>query len=51
MIRSAESPFTETLKLLWKAAAPETTLIVIGIFALVYWLIISRMDQEWRKTI
>lgn len=41
-------------KALWSfmiGAEPILALIVLGAFALLYWLVISRMDKEWRKTI
>ena len=30
-------------------SSPKIALTVIGIFAIVYWLIVSRMDTEWKK--
>ena len=36
---------------LWDYSCPKIAFLVTGIFMLVYWLIISRMDREWRKTL
>ena len=45
------TPFVYTLKTLWNCVNPELTLIILGVFMLGYWLIISRMDKEWRKAL
>lgn len=41
---------TETLRRLWSGANPVLACIVIGVFAIICWFILSRMDREWRKT-
>ena len=43
------TPFVCTVKLLWNGASPKLAFLVIAVFALIYWLIISNMDKEWRK--
>ena len=45
------TPLAYTLKLLWSGANTTLALIVIAVFVLFVWLINSRMDKEWEKTL
>ncbi|MBO4678525.1 MAG: hypothetical protein J5626_02550, partial [Lachnospiraceae bacterium] len=42
-------PFWYTLKVLWGCASPKLAVIVIAVFMIIYWFIVSRMDTEWIK--
>ena len=43
------TPFAYAMRIIWTDAGPKLAFIVIGVFALIFWLIISRMDKDWNS--